>query len=256
MHIDKQLKYFAVTIAEDIHKRKVKRILQQKTNFFHKIGLGKINWLHKDTFTPSVGKHKIPKYLYHLTTEENYQAILKSNKLKRGGKYEQIQGVFMFELSNFFKRWGTSPIWQGKNLRNSLINQSRHGGYGKLVLLRIPTENLNREKLLVRSQNKLFSCIHNPKYYTFLRDLKSADIIPDELTHSFNGDSARKSKLYKQRKEAIEYIYPKAINISKIQKVGESNSVNFFGNTLNVYTVFSNLLKGTPEEKALRLFKN
>lgn len=62
------------------------------------------------------------------------------------------------------------------------------------------------------------------------------------------GDSAKKRKLYQQRKEPIEYIYSEDIEIDKIKKIGECEADS------SLFNIFSMLLKGVPEEKTLNLF--
>lgn len=184
---------------------------------------------------PHIGKHKIPRYLYHLTTEKNYLSMLSESKLKQGGEYDEMKGVYMMELANFFKRWLllSKDGFSGNDLRQKLIKQITKGSEENMIILKISTQHIDKTKLFIRSQTKLF-------------EGNNYDL------HSKKFDSATNSSLYKQRKEAIEYIYPDEIDISKIEKIGSTK--------VKVYTsagveFFSNLLKGTPEEKALVLFK-
>ena len=62
---------------------------------------------------------------------------------------------------------------------------------------------------------------------------------------SLFGDSAKNRKLYQQRKEAIEYIYPEDITTTQIEKIGECDRGQSMEKLLFA------LLKGSPEEKAL-----
>ena len=61
---------------------------------------------------------------------------------------------------------------------------------------------------------------------------------------SLFGDSAKNRRLYQQRKEAIEYIYPEDIT-TQIEKIGECDTGH------SIKDMLFALLKGSPEEKAL-----
>ena len=57
------------------------------------------------------GRHNIPRYLYHLTTKENYNSMLKDGFIKTSHDVElssNLEGVFLFEMINFVKRWGST----------------------------------------------------------------------------------------------------------------------------------------------------
>ena len=66
---------------------------------------------------------------------------------------------------------------------------------------------------------------------------------------SLFGDSAKNRRLYQQRKEAIEYIYPEDITTTQIEKIGECDRGQSMEKLLFA------LLKGSPEEKALFINK-
>ena len=149
------------------------------------------------------GKHKIKRYLYHFTSEENYQKILESGVLKtsKDGCYRSLDGVFMVDIENFLKRWGRSKDWRYSDLRAELFYHAAKDS-NKIVVLRIPTKNLNQRILRIRSQNRL---------------MKSRGKEVNSLCH------ASKRNLYDQRKEAVEYIYQDSIPINGIEKIGEAD---------------------------------
>ena len=76
----------------------------------------------------------------------------------------------------------------------------------------------------------------------------------ETLNHLTNGDKAIFANLYKQRKEAIEYIYKDKINISDVEKIGECSntwSTQRIGEKSTPREIFEILLKGTKEQKNL-----
>lgn len=199
--------------------------------------------------------------MYHLTTEEDYLSMLKDKRIhvSQINKHNALEGVYMFDLINHLKRWGHSNDWSGHLGQRLLgLKQGNHPNTNKIVLLKIPTENISKEKILIRSQNKLFA---NMREFTEARiNYIFGNVRPNEkLKHLFSGDSAKNSRLYKQRKEAIEYIYPENIALLKAEKIGELIYNDMSIDRLNnrgVNKIYSNLLKGTPEEKALVLLKD
>ena len=158
------------------------------------------------------GKHKVKRYLYHFTNEAHYENILKSGQIDTStDAYLDYDGVFLSELENVAKCWRTSKDW------NQLMPKNKDGIYlslgllghvskksDKVVCLRIPTKYLDHDMLMIRSQNKLCKCA------------LSREIIP----HIKTGMLSKFSNLYKQRKEAIEYIYKEDIPVDKIEFVG------------------------------------
>ena len=78
------------------------------------------------------------------------------------------------------------------------------------------------------------------------------------VEHLTKGDKARFSKLYKQRKEVIEYVYRDKINISHVEKVGECSNVWRDSALCEKYTpreIFEILLQGTKEQNNLLYLK-
>lgn len=187
-------------------------------------------------------KADIPRYLYHVTSKKNYDLMLKSGEIfgtHDGNIMSNLEGVFLFDLKNFSKRWLSTYFDMGEvkiNLGAALLGKNS----ANAVVLRIPTKNFDVDKLKIRVQKKF----------------------KDDY-HSLNGDYARFQTLYTRRKKPIEYIYGQNINISDVEKIGEvelgfPDKYDFFEfeEVINFFTKkpFEELLKifrGQPEEKGI-----
>ena len=169
------------------------------------------------------GKPNIPRYLYHVTTEKNYESMLKSGKILTtddGLCISELNGVFLFDLKNFLKRW-TSTFFDFKeeggkiNLASALIGKNREA-----VVLRVPTKNFDINKLRIRVQNA-----------------KTDDY------HALNGDSAVFQTLYTRRKKPTKFNLPEDFG-------GNPDALKFFQR--KPFADLLELFKGQPEEKAVR----
>src|SRR5574344_753477 len=223
----------------------------------------------------SYGKHKVPRYLYHLTSKEAYQSILKDGRIKQSKESFFGKGVFTVELSNLFKFWGKNPKYWGEDtLAEKLIKRALHGK-DEIVILKIPTSALDADKLLIRSQNKslqiLKICKENFKNQVrqMIFELQKMGVsfnksvistfehfVPEKIEHLENGVSARYSTLYNQRKEALEYIYREDISIKNAEKIGELNLTKFqktaeYDFAHPIKSIFSKLLEGQKESKGV-----
>ena len=70
--------------------------------------------------------------------------------------------------------------------------------------------------------------------------------------HLTFGELAKFSKLYKQRKEAIEYMYKDEIPFEYVEKIGETDISEYTKNgwknlERNLQEIFKELLKNSPE---------
>lgn len=210
------------------------------------------------------GKHKIKRYLYHMTSEENYQSMLRDGKIHvPDDAHMNEQGVFMTDLQNLLKRWRYSKDWSQDdikmNLSLALLGQVSKSG-NKIVCLRIPTAALDHDLLKIRSQNRLFRG----------RSAMQKWSIPKIYAHKVDGAPAVEAGRYKQRKEALEYIYPQDIPMDNVELVGRADvdiekRFNTCGmdikdvfsennQTSAVMNVFRNLFSNQPEEKAVKNF--
>ena len=201
------------------------------------------------TTMTQLGRRNIPRYLYHLTTQNNYEQMLKSGYLK--GAHDNnlstnVSGIFMFDLRNFTKRWLTTGAFLLDNkvftLAKCLIMQASKDN-SKLVVLRVPTKTLSTNKLKCRSQI-------------------SKNLVSD-------GDFATNQKHYARKKEPLEYISETDIPIQDVTKVGEvKTKFNIQKileeiednksclNKINEKKIFRSLFKNTPEEKCINVALN
>lgn len=230
------------------------------------------------------GKHKIPRYLYHMTSFENYQKILESGSLKCSTEH-MPQGVYTLELDSFGKYWS-------KDLRNDLCGKMLDDSK-KIVMLKIPTKNLEQSKLRIRTQDEIengrlgkdveleirkwFNIAEIPKERKILLDnfLKKYDkktalekytnMMPKKLFSLVKGYDAKMSSLFKQRRADLEFIYLDDIPISEIKVVGSADCKKLFGDGLRnrfdardhniAKTVFENIFKSKPEENMLKAWR-
>lgn len=238
----------------------------------------------------------VPRYLYHLTNKTNYETIKTSGVLRTSSNDRAFSNnaIYTVELTNLFKNWQTNKCWGNNNLLERLIKQVSKTD-PEIVILKIPTKNLNIDKIRIRSLNQLFRPVveinkinqlknkyiakematvnHLGKSSTELSNLKSEIInkaekkfiipsLEDFISHLpeslKNGISVKQRKLLQQRKEAIEYIYLEDIPASQVEKIGEINFKNLekypeFNKLKPFNSIFSKLLKGTPQEKSVFL---
>ena len=192
-----------------------------------------------------LGRRNLPRYLYHITTENNYQQMLKDGYIKGHHDLDlntHLSGVFLFDLKNFSKRWTTMGIDWGDKLftfAKGLIMQASKDD-SNLVILKISTKTLSQNKLKCRNQ------------------------LTDSKTHNTYGDFATNQKHYTRKKNAIEYINEGNIPIQNVTKIGEANvgfnlhkamenlSENIF-DKIDVKKILQNLFKNSPEEKSINI---
>lgn len=186
------------------------------------------------------GKPDVPRYLYHMTRKKNYEQILEKGLINAYSDtgHSDLFGVFMFDLKNFEKRWANT--WfniddMKVNLGRALLSKhscddSVIGKAEDIVMLRIPTKNMDINKLKIRRQ----------------------DIVQFD-----ESDSAIYQSVYTRRKIPIEYIYESDIDVSDVQKIGEmsiriKNQEEFKKIIeLKPFDLLLKLFKGQPEEKGI-----
>ena len=201
---------------------------------------------------------KVPRYIYHFTNEHAYKSMCNDGFIKATTKdvFIKDKSVFLVELENFSKNWGFNKSWDKfpEPLQESLLmlasyftTPSSIENKNKLVILKIPTDKLDSEKLFVRSENKFFEQLLSDK-----KDAKN--LHPDIKQHLEGNTPATKSKLYKNRKEAIEYIYKDNIPIEKAEQIGQILNINTLDYDKNnsVKSILQKILEGLPEENAIR----
>ncbi len=260
-----------------------------KTRVLQSKALGKVNvqdlkyvpLKHNTNQSPqTIAKHKVPRYLYHLTSRENYQKILESGYIKPGNDHFPF-GVYMLELDSFSKYWG-------KSMRNDLVRKC--GGSNELVMLKIPTSSIDTSKIRLRTQNdvegKLGSEIEEWFNFTRMPDERKnlltklikdygekeaikryLDYLPKKYEHLVKGIEGRFTNLYKQRKSDLEFIYDAEIPISNVEYIGGFNYKKEFGNGLQysfeklydenlAKSVFGKLLQTKPEGNCMKAWRD
>ncbi len=190
-----------------------------------------------------LGQRNVPRYLYHLTTKNNYQQMLKDGYIKVNHDADirsNLNGIFMLDLKNFTKRWMSMGIDCGEHLltfAKALLMQASKDG-SNIVVLKIPTKTLYLNKLKCRSQ------------------------ISKNNTHIMNGDFATNQKHYTRRKEPIEYICETDIPIKNATKIGEADTgfnlekaleelSEDYSKRIDEKKILKTLFKNTPEEKCI-----
>lgn len=199
---------------------------------------------------------KVPRYIYHLTSKANYDSILQDGFIKpTQNKFFVKNGVYALELANFFKRWKINKDWGYDDLQYLLLRhivkwmQFVQQDTNELVILKIPTSELDLSKLKIRCLNKLFK--HEDEFETLAPGLQS---------HLRGETPVSKAPLYKRRKNAIEYIYDGSIPVEKAKRIG--NIVNVASLRKSpafslhpVKFIMQALLSGTPESKGAELLE-
>ena len=195
----------------------------------------------------------LPEYLYHLTNQKCYRAIMRSGKIKPSK--DTIDGVYMFDMKDFQQNWRTNPNYhKSRALSEELVAQAMKRDSG-LVLLRIPTKNLNIDNFTIRPQDELNSYLRGEKF-TSLKDkyknydevLNHKDELPDYIRDGYSPQYAQE---FYDDGRAIEYIYRGSIDLDKndVQMIYELPDVSyktFYGYSIKDYeTLYANLQKAS-----------
>ena len=221
----------------------------------------------------AVGQHKVPRFLYHFTTTLSYNSIFMSQKLKPSSDYFAGDGVFMVDMPNLIKDWEGTEICK-KNLLEMFLNHVSKGYTHALTVLKIPRANLDISKLFIRDQ-KLFFSISSQEMPQEAQNIydelvlkknsstkkEESDIelqarllwyekfaSPTYKTHMQGETPAIMSRLFKQRKAPIEYIYRDEIPFQDIQVLKISRTTK----GKSPLDIIRRLLKGKPETKQLK----
>lgn len=179
------------------------------------------------------------KYLYHITSQRNYEKILETGGLKihQGSDTKGSSQLFLFNLENVLNVWANG----GKRDYLAKILEMAKKNDDKLVMLRINAKSLDSTKLKIRPLDKLFQIMKN-----------------NDVNNPFlQGENSGLSYIYKQRKTPFEYMYSNNIPMENISKVGEatldfSSQTNIFSNSKAIMKV---LIKNSPEKGYLFLTK-
>lgn len=195
-----------------------------------------------------IGKHKIPKYLYHITKTSNLKSIQEKG-LQTGEDEFFGEGVFLFDMANVVKFWknrvGVRP------LQEKLLEYT--SGYCDYIsLLKIPTEEIDKSKLVVRRLDTMMNL--SREYYddvAIFEAYAKGEIPKEIIEHITEGTPAVMSRKLENYKIPLEYIYPQSIPADKLSVIGNGYVPPF---SFTFKSVMKPMLKGQPEEKMLDTF--
>ena len=203
----------------------------------------------------SFSSKKIPRYLYHITTKANAEKIKKSGFIDLSTDYlSGKQGVYLFEMQNFIRQWGglssgkNAPFLSKKTFFEYLL---RKKPMQKMSILKISTENLDNDKLFIRSQDILFDMCQ--KYQSEYRS--RSPILQEKFPHLFNFDKAQNTKRYKSKGHSIEFIYIDKIQMDNVKEIGNGIlRLNTCKNKYNLLRFLKEILFNTCEAKHLKIY--
>ncbi len=167
----------------------------------------------------------LPEYLYHLTNRECYERIKESGQIKLSK--DVIDGVFMFDMQDFQTNWrNTKNPSKTGSMARSLLEQALKNEEG-LVLLKIPTKNLDPMKIAIRPEDEVTEFIQSDHFrnlYTAYAErggiFNNKWELPKDLVEGY---SPVKAKEYTDNCRAVEYVYQGNIDLENVgvQKVLE-----------------------------------
>ena len=197
-----------------------------------------------------VGKHKIPKYLYHITPTKNVENIQKKG-LQMTEDDLFGEGVFMFDLANLTKFWTKTNNKQKTNFAQTLIDYVTSGN-SSISIFRIQTKNIPTDALSIRRQDKLFEIGNKYEttsdiYNAYARE-EITEKVMDEITI---GSPATLSNKFDRKKIPIEYILEENIPAKDIELFGTAK-VDF--NNLDLKSVLKQLFADKKENIFLYKF--
>lgn len=158
--------------------------------------------------------YKLPQFLYHFTSEECADKIIKQGKLiaQEEGSDLKVAGVFMLDLENFIKNWPKLKMnleHSSINFFNALFPQVTKGGE-RLACFRIPTKCLNK-RTVIRDQSNVIEASQR------ISNMEDASSLITKV------DDARLYEIYHQKGHAIEFIHEGDIEVQKDNLVGIVN---------------------------------
>lgn len=220
----------------------------------------------EQTGAEKLGKHIIPRNLYHLTTASAYENMLRTGSLEaREACDSRGKQVFLFDIKNFTKYWRKTKKTQ-EQPRTTLLDLIAQLGERKnfeddvdLVLLKVPTEKLNLNNLKIRIQ-ELLRCGIAGQAAAMQEMLKDPHITSNGLKFYLKdivGIPAKNAPLCNQKKQSIEWLHSTDIPISDVQLVGKTkvsiDEVEKAANEMkDMPELWNSLTSGQPEQIAFK----
>jgi len=205
-----------------------------------------------------IGKHKLPRYMYHITTKSAYESMLKDGCIKPSQCMDSSSGTFLFDMKNFTRFWRKTPDVV-EQPRTTLLDWVGKTDSEEIVMLKIPTKKLNAQTMRLRRQ-KL--CRYGAGGAAKAQEKFAADEhrfshALEEMRYAMQGEDVSKLPLYNQRKEAVEYIVPEEIPIENVTLLGQATpdkkTVQQAAKEMRDLPEFwLKLTEGTPEQTAFR----
>ena len=208
----------------------------------------------------TIGKHKLPRYMYHITTEEAYLSMLKDGKIIPSQCMDSATGTFLFDMKNFTRFWRKTKCVAEQprtTLLNEVVGKLGFQTNGNVVMLRIPTASLDARKIRIRRQN-ICRCGHGnmqQEAEAIMQDRFKFSNALENLKYTMQGENIANVPRYNQRKLAVEFVTPEEIPINEVSLVGKT-SVNpeaiskAHWDMTDLPDVWKELTKGAPEHKA------
>lgn len=208
---------------------------------------------------PVFCSRKIPRNIYHITNNYAYKLMQQEGYLR--GDFDYFineKSIFAIDLENFTKFWKNNQNNQENSLQENLLRKavrwvkSAIKGKNELVILQIPTEALDPNKLFIRTQKKFFN-------YLGLQKSRARIIHNIDKMHLFGEIPARYSRLYNGKKQAIEYIYKDDIDINLIKQIGKIVNIpdfrtsSEFNKQTPVKSILLKELDGLNEVKTIQI---
>ena len=126
----------------------------------------------------------------------------------------------------------------------------------KIVLLRIPTQNLDTNLFKIRSQNIIFDGEIQEKLLPELNGderIKCIEVLKNARKHTQNPVSASEAQEYLDKNHAIEFIYQDDIPLDNVEVVGRANLYDFYNSPRGEFckNVMKQLTQGQNEASFL-----
>lgn len=167
-----------------------------------------------------------PKFLYHMTSQDAYNSIMRDGKIKISNIDTQ-PGVFLSSADDLKKKYNLNDILGMINFYDggNWANPSPHRHNGKVVILQIPVKKLDNDMINFRNVS-----------------LRRSDCEQIEKNWQ-NFKNFSKSGFSEIIKKPLEFLFKDEISSDKISKVIEIDTNKIYSNDTNYISEILNKLK-------------